>query len=194
MKRLIIAIDCDDVLVPSTKQIVSIYNEQFGTSVSLEGAHASKNPAWRADRELIAERIYDIQMTDEYGGAPPFNDAISACRRLAQKHELHLVTARPERIMPVTLKMLDQYFENIFTEVRHVGMDGDKGEICRNLQADLLIDDSYKHLVAANECQIPNLLWFGDYPWQTEVAGDLPIVRCKDWADVEKEINRIADA
>lgn len=192
MKRLIIAIDCDDVLVPSTKQIVDLYNQQFGTAVRLEDAHSSNNPAWQTEKDTARERIHNIQLTEGYGKTAPFEDAVSTCRWLSESHELHLVTARPEKLMPVTQKMLEQYFDGVFKEIEHVGLDGHKGEICKNLKADVLIDDNYKHLVAAGQCQVSNLIWFGDYPWQTEVAGDLPIVRCKDWADVEKEINRIA--
>lgn len=195
MKRLVIAIDCDDVLVPSTEQIVAMYNHQFGTIVQLEGAHTSKNPAWQADRETIGERIYDIQLTEEYAQTPPFQDAVEACRRLSELHELHLVTARPEKIMSVTKRMLDLHFNGIFQEIEHVGLDGNKGEICKKLQADVLIDDNYKHLLMANECQIPSLIWFGDYAWQTATEQDpnVNVMRCKDWQGVEQEISRIAN-
>ncbi len=191
MKRLVIAVDCDDVLVPSTKLIVDIYNQQYGTSVRLEGAQTSKNPEWQASREEIAQRIYDIQLTDQYTQAKPFSDAVEACRRLATTHELHLVTARPDMVMPVTMAMLEKYFADIFTEIEHVGLDGSKGEVCQRLQADILIDDNYKHLEAARECGLECLLWFGDYPWQGPVADEL-VMRCRTWQEVEQEIDRVA--
>ena len=132
MRQLVIAVDCDDVLVPSTQKIVALYNQQYGTSV-------------------------------------PFDDAIRCCRELARNHELHLVTARPGRIMHTTLAMLEKYFPGVFTEIEHVGLDGSKGEVCQRLKADVLIDDNYKHLVSARECGVDSLVWFGDYPWQTQV-------------------------
>ena len=145
MRQLVIAVDCDDVLVPSTQKIVALYNRQYGTNVQLDGAHVSKNPDWQASREDIAERIYDIQLMNEYVEMLPFDDAIRCCRELMRNHELHLVTARPGRIMHTTLAMLEKYFPGV------------------------LIDDNYKHLVSARECGVDSLVWFGDYPWQTQV-------------------------
>jgi len=35
-RRLIIAVDCDDVLVPTARHIIDDYNERFGTQVGFE--------------------------------------------------------------------------------------------------------------------------------------------------------------
>ena len=169
MRRLVIAVDCDDVLVPSTQKIVTLYNQQHGTNVQLDGAHMSGNQDWQASREDTAERIYDIQLMNEYVEMQPFDDAIRYCRELAQNHELHLVTARPGRIMHTTLAMLEGYFPSVFTEIEHIGLGGSKGEVCQRLKADVLIDDNHKHLMSARECGVDSLVWFGDYPWQTQV-------------------------
>ena len=136
MKRLVIAVNCDDVLVPSMERIVEIYNNTYGTNVQLEGAHDGKNPDWQSSsHEEIAERIHAIQEQPEYAATAPFEDAREACRRLAQTHELHLVTARPGGIMTLTLAMLERYFKGVFTEIEHVGFKGNKGEICQRLAA-----------------------------------------------------------
>ena len=94
--------------------------------------------------------------------------------------------------MHTTLAMLEKYFPGVFTEIEHVGLDGSKGEVCQRLKADVLIDDNYKHLVSARECGVDSLVWFGDYPWQTEALSDMRAVRCRDWREVEAEIERIA--
>ena len=193
MRQLVIAVDCDDVLVPSTQKIVALYNQQYGTNVQLDGAHVSKNPDWQASREDIAERIYDIQLMNEYVEMLPFDDAIRCCRELMRNHELHLVTARPGRIMHTTLAMLEKYFPGVFTEIEHVGLDGSKGEVCQRLKADVLIDDNYKHLVSARECGVDSLVWFGDYPWQTQVDASGGAMRCRSWYEVQDEIKRITN-
>src|SRR5690606_17135299 len=120
----------------------------------------------------IAERIYDIQLSKEYGETVPFPDAVEVCRRLAEQYELHLVTARPERIMSVTTAMLDRYFSGVFSKIEHVGQEGSKGDVCRNLEANILIDDNLHHLEKAARCGVPHLLWFGDYPWQSDNGGE----------------------
>ncbi len=190
--QLVIAIDCDDVLVPSTERIINMYNQRYGTDVQPRDAHSSASLAWQASREEIAERIYDIQLTEEYAKTAPFSQAIDVCQRLARSHELHLVTARPGRVMSVTIAMLERYFRGLFKEIEHVGLDGSKGEVCRRLQADVLIDDNYKHLQAAQACSVSYNIWFGDYPWQDRSAMADNMVQCKTWRGVEQEIDQIA--
>lgn len=194
IERLSIAVDCDDVLIPSTETIVRLYNTNFNTSVDLKDAHVSGNPAWNASSDEIGERIYDIQMSEEYGRIAPFDEAIVACRSLAKVHELHLVTSRPQMLMSLTESMVNEYFAGVFTKIEHLGPHVRKGEICRQLKADLLVDDNYKHLEAARQCGIPNLIWFGDYPWNAADDYDTDIVRCKDWESLEQLIGQISNA
>ncbi len=191
MKRLVIAVDCDDVLMPSAEKIVELYNRKFNTNVLLADSQ-TPNADWQASREEIGERIYDIQLTDEYLKIRPYDDAIEVCRRLARSHDLHLVKARPGRIMATTIAMLEANFKDVFQEIEHVGIDGNKGEVCRNLRADVLIDDNYKHLETARACDIESRVWFGDYPWQDAIIATDDTIRCRNWAEVEQEIERIA--
>ena len=191
MGRLVIAVDCDDVLLPSAARIVELYNQKFGTAVSLADSQTD-TPDWQASRQEIGERIYDIQLSDEYLKTRPYQQAIDTCRQLAEIHDLHLVTARPGRIMSTTIDMLERYFKGVFQEIEHVGLDGNKGETCRRLQADVLIDDNYTHLETAKVCGVANRIWFGDYPWQGEVATVSHTLRCKDWYELGREIEKIA--
>ena len=192
MRKLVIAIDCDEVLVPSAEVLVDIYNAKYGTAVKLEEAYMPDNSDWQADREEALSRIGDIQLSSEYAEAAPFEDAVETCARLAENHELHLVTARASKVMPATMAMINQYFPDVFTEIEHIGDSGNKGEICQKLYADVLIDDNLKHLESAKACGVANLIWFGDYVWNRSDDQPEGVVRCSDWAAVEKEIERIA--
>lgn len=190
-KKLVVAIDCDDVLLASTARIVEQYDTLYNTHVELEFAHTSAHSGWCADKNTIRRRILDIQASAEYALTPPFEDAVVAVRRLTAVHELHLVTARPETVMSVTHAMIETYFGDCFTGVEHVGLDGSKGEVCRRIGADVLVDDNLKHLVDAASYGVIHGLWFGEYPWQQNDSSDIAI-RCADWAAVEKEIAYIA--
>lgn len=66
MKRLVIAIDCDDMLVSGTEHVISSYNKTYGTQVRIEHAHQSDNPEWETDRDEVFRRIHAIQQSDEY--------------------------------------------------------------------------------------------------------------------------------
>ena len=194
MKRLVIAIDCDDVLVPATEFLVQSYNSQYGTAVKLEDAHLSGNSQWMAPREEVFSRLHSIQMTPEYAAIAPTIQAQQAVKRLSERHELHLVTARNQLVMDVTMQMLETYYSECFVSVEHVGADKPKGDVCKAVAADVMIDDNVQHLISAQECGVEHLLWFGSYSWQ-RIDDEAPAgaVKCADWEQVEAEIGRIAD-
>lgn len=194
-RRLVIAIDCDDVLIPSTEYIVAAYNKLFGTSVTVARAHESGNDQWgTTDSALVMKRLSEIQLSEGYATQEPLDEAIIAVRALAADHELHLVTARDKQVEAVTLAMLDQYLHGCFSSVEHVGKDRSKGEVCRELRADVLIDDNTKHLVSALEqgLQVGGAIRFGDYQWNETVELPAGAVHCTTWADIQREVENIA--
>ena len=193
MARLVIAIDCDDVLVPGTEHTVMMYNRRWGTRVSLDQAHNANAVEWATDKEDIRRRIDDIYLSDEYAKMEPYREAVEAVNRLARNYELHMVTARPESIKNVTERMVEKYFPGCFSSVRHVGFYGSKGDICEAVKAGILVDDNLRHLINAKECGVETLIWFGNYPWQTEAPEqELVAARCYDWPSAEVEIAKFA--
>lgn len=192
MRRLVIAVDCDDVLLESTEFIVETYNQLYDTDVQLEGAYLPQNPLWQSDRREVLRRLYEIQLSEGYAKLEPSHLTIAAVARLASLHELHVVSARPTVTLPVTEAMLERYFPGCFTSIEHVGSDRSKGEVCDSLGADILIDDNAKHLLDAQGKGVARLAWFGHYPWQNNEALAEGIDRCADWADVERIVQEFA--
>lgn len=194
-RRLVIAIDCDDVLIESTVFLVDAYNEKFGTMVTLEDAHSAGSGQWGTnDKGLILERLSAFQHTAEYAKITPIKEAVDAVRLLAKQHELHLVTARDKTVEKVTMTMLDEYLEGCFTTIEHVGKDRPKGEVCEEIGADVLIDDNLKHLVDALEHGMSpgGAIHFGQYPWNQSEGLPEGVVACYDWSAVLREVNNIA--
>lgn len=191
-KRLIIAIDCDDALIETTRFLVDTYNSLYGASVTLENAHSSHNPEWQStDRQEVYRRIRSIQMSDEFGELAPTQAAVDAVHRLAANHELHLVTARHDEVAAVTHRMLGRYFKGCFTGIEHAGPDRPKGEICASLKADMMIDDNLLYLESVVMGCTTHPIWFGDYPWQKEHSETtLPVQRCRTWQEVEDAVTK----
>lgn len=192
MKKLVIAIDCDDVLINASEYIVMTYNQLYGTNVQLETAHSSGNPAWQADRTEVFRRLHDIQQGKGFAVIPPRSDAIESIKRLAAHHDLHLVTARDAVIMGVTESMVATYFGGYFKGIHHVGPDNSKGEVCEFIGAQVLVDDNSKHLFDALEHGVELAIWFGDYPWQTSQEINEHIERAGDWIAAERMISEFA--
>jgi 5'(3')-deoxyribonucleotidase len=182
-------------LVPGTERTVTLYNQIWNTRVPLEQAHNPNAAEWGATSvETHSRRINDIYLTKEYAKVAPYQDAVEAIKRLAQQHELHLVTARPETLEGVTERMIEQYFTGCFSSICHIGFYGSKGDICLAVGADVLIDDNVRHLDNARLSDVTRLIWFGDYPWNRLDTSGQDVVRCLDWSSVEKEIERIANS
>lgn len=181
MKRLIIAVDCDDVLVGSMELLIPEYNKRHGTSISLETSHSHSLELWKADdKQTVIDRLTDIQMTYQAQALPGAYDVL---RSLAETHELHMVTARPIEAELMTLKLVQQEFDGLFTSIEHVGHQGSKGEVCARIQADALIDDNLRHVEDALGYGVAVAIWFGNYPWQSQEAPS-GVVRCNDWKSV----------
>lgn len=195
MKRLVIAIDCDDVLVATTPFFIEAYNKKYGTSIQLSEVNSESFDVWQADAEEIGRRLGELMETDEYQLLAPTTHEIEALRELAQYHELHLVTARKELEREMTQAMLDRELAGVFTSMQFVGWTGSKGEVCKQLGAHMLIDDNVRHLHDAMKNGIPSsgVVLYGDYAWNTPDDKSSEILRCATWADVKLVVEALAN-
>lgn len=191
IERLTIAVDCDDVLVPTAEQIVAAYNRDYGTQLELKDFYSPASlDTWGTDDEKIAiERVGQFLRSDEHAAMQPNPEAIKAIASLALSHELHLVTGRSDYLEPVTQQTIDTYFHGCFTSIEHTNyFEGNKkrskGEVCAALGADVLIDDHIVHGESVLESGLRRVIIFGNYPWNQ--ADGLPegMVRCNNWPAV----------
>ena len=201
MGRLVIAFDCDDVLLPAASAIINNYNDRFGTRLELRHFynHDDLRP-WGVDTydEAIG-RVFEFLRSDEHTRIIPTPDTVKAISRLAKIHELHVVTGRPSFLQTATKAAIDTYFPNCFKSIEHtnyITLSTDtetkrtKSEVCRLLGVDVLIDDHVAHAEDAISAGVGAIV-FGSYPWNLQ---PLPcgVVRCEDWDDVEREVARCA--
>jgi 5'(3')-deoxyribonucleotidase len=201
MRQLVIAVDCDDVLLPSSAAVVAHYNQEYGTDVHLDNFYERDAAQWGVKTlDEVYERIRLYFQSDVFPQeVKPFDDAIDAIRQLASRHELHLVTGRGPAVAAVTHAMVDAYFPGQFVSIEHTGAytkaDGSiarrtKGEVCSAIGADILIDDNLDHARNVLEQGIELVLLYGDYAW-TDKATLERTVRCRTWADVMEQIHQV---
>lgn len=193
MKRLVIAVDCDDVLVATTPYFVEAYNTLYGTSVALAQAHSGGEKVWQADLDLLNDRLRGLMEAEAYSLLKPSREAIEVLQRLSARHELHVVTARREEERELTQRMLDTVLPGVFTSMDLVGWKGSKGDVCQRIGASILIDDSARHLHDAIDKGLSKkgALLFGEYPWNAEHSGG-DLLHCRTWHDVEAAVHKVA--
>jgi len=191
-RRLVIAVDCDDVLVRTTPFLVDAYNQRYGTNATLAQSHDPSYEIWQADEDLQVERWSVLGETEGYRDLGPDATEALILHDLAKNHDLHLVTARNEHEREFTLEMLNRELDGVFKSMEFVGWYGSKGEVCKRLGADVLIDDNARHLYGAIESGLPKngAFLFGDYPWNTSDSG---LKRCLDWPAVKLAVDNIAE-
>lgn len=189
-KRRIIAIDCDDVLIETTPNIIAYYNKTYGTNLELKDMYSDNLTAWQAEssKEAIT-RIEKYLETDEYQQIAPFQETIRSIKKLSRHYELHIVTGRSEFLAVATKDIVETYFPGIFASIEFTNMFSEKsrskGDVCIQIGADLLIDDHLGHAEKVAEKGIDVLL-FGDYPWNQGEFSSKHITRVHDWAAVEQ--------
>ena len=197
MKRLVIAIDCDDVLVATTPFFIAAYNAKYGTNISLAESHIGHEDQWKADRDLQVQRLDELTKTEEYFKIAPSPEESVVLNELSKVHSLHLVTARKPEELERTQAMIDRDLPGVFTSLDFVGWTGSKGEVCNRIGADILVDDAVRNLVDAVEKGMPksNVILFGDFPWNADIPEPLEgIKRCVNWSEVKVAIDAIANA
>ena len=194
MKRLVIAVDCDDVLVRTTPYFVHAYTQTYGGAVTLDRAHDADYGMWGTDKLTLEKRLAELMETDEYKSISPTAEEVEVLSEMSRHHELHVITARRPHERELTQHMLDTYLPGVFTSLELVGFTGSKGEVCQRIGADVLIDDNLRHLEDAVREGLPQsgALLFGDYPWTAYESIPEGLTRCLNWADVAKEIQDLA--
>lgn len=202
-RRLTLAIDCDDVIVPTSLAILDAYNQQYGTAVGYELYY--KESSWGASSaEEASKRVDGLLRKGITAKIAPNEDAIEYIRRLHEEgHELHVVTGRQSYQEAETAEMLDRYFNGVFTSIEHTNMYAyggtahlrrSKGAVCAAIGADVLIDDHVHHGREVLKHGLDEVIVFGDYPWNAAERLEQGMARCANWASTYLEVRRIASA
>lgn len=204
-KRLVIAIDCDDVLMPTSQNIIKDYNERFGTKLTLHDMYKpARMETWGTGNDDVAiERVNGFLRSDKHAAIAPSEQSMRAVRQLAGAHELHLVTGRADFLQDVTKRMLERYFKDCFTSIEHTNFivsststvaRRSKGDVCASIGAQVLIDDHMGHGEEALRVGgVERVVLFGEYPWSSDRVLSPGMVRSLDWNDVIFEIESYAN-
>ncbi len=200
-KKLVWAVDCDDVIVPTAQVIVTAYNEQYATNLELKDFYNKSNDNWgTASGDESIRRVSELLREGVTDRMAPSQETIDALTRLASVDELHMVTGRQSFLEEVTRHMIDTYLPGVFTSVEHTNyltekgsglVSRSKGEVCAAIGADVLIDDHVDHAYSVLEHGLKEVVIWGDYPWNHNQELVQGMVRCTSWEEVFRERERI---
>jgi len=191
MRKPVVAVDIDDVLLEGVPVIVADYNRRFGTRVTPGDLYAAEynRQVWGdVDIATASRRIDAYAESSAFTNREPVREVTHCLRALAKRYELHVLTGRNDVVTELTNDWLRCYFPEVFASVNFSNLfDPDKkrskGEMCVELGASFLIDDHLPNVKSAAEYGLRAVL-FGNYPWNQ--ADELPpgVTRCADWPAV----------
>jgi len=195
MSRQLIAVDIDDVLVDHYEAVLEFHNSRYGTNHKLADYvtdHWSK--VWGLDEKETERRAREFAALGVAGRAIK-KGAADGVRALHRDYDLAIVTVRRKVNVEPTLAWAEAEFPGVFKEIRFVPIWEEAGapskaEVCKEIGADYLIDDSLKHCELAAAAGIHAVL-FGNFPWNQ--ADKLPagVTRCKNWPAVVEYFEKV---
>lgn len=185
-----IGVDADDTLFDFVGNYTLFHNWKYKTNLKKEDFKTySFNHARGGTMKQAINTVNEFYKTDFFKEMQPFPEAIEIIQKLKENNELFVVTSRPNHIKEKTIEQILEHFQDAFLEMffssnyytRAKNSGKTKAEICRDLEASLLIDDSLVYAKQCVEIGIKAILL--DSPWNQNgyVKG---ITRVKDWKEI----------
>ena len=194
-----IAVDIDGVLADMMPALNDFYNRKFGTSFNVSDyKYHDLERTWGGTKKDAVKTVEEFFQSPNFMEIPPLAKSQESVLKLSKKHELFLITSRPENIKHRTLDFLQKYFPKEIKKVIHTGQyvssasSINKFDICAYEKADVLIEDC---LEIAIDCSKRGLTTFlldsplnqlnGDYSKENIPQN---LVRVKSWPEIVKRL------
>lgn len=193
MKREKIAVDLDDVLADHVEAFIEFSNQSFGTNLGVDDYSNHWREMWQVEQAEVQRRMTLFHVPEHIGALSVKEESREAMTKLSERFELSVVTARVQGIVDITHDWLNSYFPDVFESVHFVPIwetneRVSKADVCQQIGADLLIDDTAKHCNIVVEAGLSAIL-FGDYSWNREEPTAPGVVRCPNWPLVFAELD-----
>jgi uncharacterized HAD superfamily protein len=133
-----LAIDLDNTLLNTSAACITVFDRIMGINLTQDDQCHYRFYEFYGWTEEMYECVYDQYGDHIHLYTDPYPDAIEIIRKLYDRHQVTIMTARPEMYYAVTVESLRRlgipFHELIFAS--------DKFATCEKLQVDMLIDDA----------------------------------------------------
>ena len=182
-----LGIDFDDVLIDFITHLMYFHNETYGTSFTKDHVTTwDLHDVWNISEEEAIKRTHEFVISSQHLNIIPTNGAVETLKRLSEKFELIIITARDGSQSDSANQLIEKYFGTIFSSVHFLYENGvkksTKGELCKDLNIDFFVDDSISNVKNTHEAGITTFLF--DTPWNKDF-NDPDITRVRSWKEIE---------
>ncbi|KAG0321734.1 hypothetical protein BG000_003125 [Podila horticola] len=201
--RKVIAVDLDEVLAKTTLAIADFHNDTYGTTLTMDDFISyDYTKIWGGTREESIAKWRLFFDSPYFLKVEPVEGSLETLKLLkSRRFSLVIVTARQQFVADLTKKFVDRHYPGIFESIYFANhflteeekltfISKPKSVICRDVHAQLLIDDSLENATEVANAGIPVLLFDlnGSYKWnKLEDGQTLPdkVTRVKSWKEIQ---------
>lgn len=212
MSRDTIAIDIDEVLGAFLESLCLHINVLgFEGSVTSSGSTASAtsskmwtpedfssyhfNDAWNIDETSAHATMTRFFSSSHFAEIKPLFGAKEVLLKHKQHFRFVVVTSRNSNLGDQTREWLNKHFDGCFEDVMFgsaygPGLRRTKSEMCKEINAIMLVDDN-PHYAAEASPVLKTSVLFGDYAWNRNPIGvSLPpnVLRINDWKTLDQAL------
>ncbi|KAJ7102348.1 hypothetical protein B0H15DRAFT_814254 [Mycena belliarum] len=191
LRHPVICVDLDDVLSQTNSMVAQWHNDKYGTPNQMTLSHFYyyyywKNPFWGTVEQTF-DKVKEFYNTDAIFRCSPVPGAKEGIQELRdQGYTLVIVTARTSDNADATWDWVEKHFPGAFTHLIFTGQFKDthmlnrhevltnltKSQVCADLKAQVLIDDSAENAIQCSTALPPTrVLLFGNYEWNHRISG-----------------------
>jgi 5'(3')-deoxyribonucleotidase len=191
-----IAIDLDDTLVPTIDMLIKemLKDRRFP---AFRGYHSITDFSY--EEEIILYQYMRAKINEQdIINFEPIVGSKQAITKLAKKYDLYVVTARTKDVKKHTRKWIKYHFPGIFKKIifghsiEDVKYKKTKGQICKENNISLLIDDNKKYILDVHKQNIKTIVfdYKGKYAWsKAKYPKSIPIAN--SWKEVLEKIKKL---
>lgn len=197
LPRLKVAVDVDEVLGQFLVELNGFCQERYGMSHNVEDYHVYHfATVWGCSQETSSHIVHEFFESSNFQQLPLVPGAFEALCEMQAWCDLHVVTSRQHVIQDITVEWLSTHYPGIFTSIKfgnHYAREGPtrkKSDLCKEIDADVLIDDNPDYAIdcAASGIHVILYNWQNGYPWSRLSEKDDRIREVTCWSDVPRTL------
>lgn len=191
---MLIGVDYDEVVAELLEGLLVHYNKKHGTNFRKSDFHSYNFwEVWGGTIEDAKKEVFDFYANPMFENIRPIEGSQIITKIISKKHDLVIITSRPDKIRNESRQWLKKYFPGRFSGVYFTndwGFNGHKMKksgLCKELGVDMLIDDSLSYAKDCASCGTKVLLY--NQPWNQSNGLPDSVKRVNSWYDILKEFN-----
>jgi uncharacterized HAD superfamily protein len=185
---VIVAIDLDDCIIETSKDIIYRLESHFGIKFDWDSINEHNlERVFCLDKEII-ERFVDESL--ENSTAKPFENVVTVLNNIG--HRIYIISHRRAYLYDHTKKRLDdlglKQYELILSYSKNSEGTPNKSRIINDIQADIVVEDRADTIMDLYEKTRANIIIY-DRPWNTTVRKNDRIYRAYNWYMISQIID-----